>query len=55
MLAKPTFRAAAVRRRALVPADGYYEWQVRRREKIPTFPQPGDGRAAAFAGLTWPK
>jgi len=24
---KPSFRSAAAKRRALVPADGYYEWQ----------------------------
>ncbi|MET1065355.1 MAG: SOS response-associated peptidase family protein [Arthrobacter sp.] len=27
ILDKPSFRKAAVKRRALVPAEGYYEWQ----------------------------
>lgn len=28
LLEKPSFRAAAVRHRCLIPANGYYEWQV---------------------------
>ena len=27
ILEKPSFRSAAVKRRAIVPAEGYYEWQ----------------------------
>lgn len=51
VLDKPTFRSAAVKRRALVPAEGYYEWQVVDKEKIPTYLQPQDGGIVGFAGL----
>lgn len=37
VLDKPTFRSAAVKRRARVPAEGYYEWQAAGNEKIPTY------------------
>jgi putative SOS response-associated peptidase YedK len=32
LLAKPAYRKAALTRRCLVPADGWYEWQVRPNE-----------------------
>lgn len=51
VLEKPTFRSAAVKRRALVPAEGYYEWQVAASMKIPTYLHPQDGGPVAFAGL----
>lgn len=53
---KPAFKAAAGRRRCLLPADGYYEWQKTADGKIPHFLHaPDDGRLA-FAGLyeLWP-
>lgn len=57
---KPSFRKAASQRRALVPADGYYEWQKEEVDgkltKIPTYLHaPGDG-VLAFAALfeNWP-
>jgi putative SOS response-associated peptidase YedK len=56
---KPAFRSAFARRRCLLPADGYFEWQ-----RIPADPQAGtkaakrpyfitraDGGPLAFAGL----
>jgi putative SOS response-associated peptidase YedK len=46
---KPAFKAAASRRRCLVPADGYYEWMVAEDGKHPMYLY-GDG-ALAFAGL----
>jgi putative SOS response-associated peptidase YedK len=51
VLEKPTFRSAAVKRRAAVPAEGYYEWQVAGGEKIPTYLHPAGGGVLAFAGL----
>lgn len=50
---KPSFRAAFVRRRCIVPADGFYEWiddpDDRRRQ--PFFIHRADGEPLAFAGL----
>ncbi|MFB0834284.1 SOS response-associated peptidase family protein [Arthrobacter halodurans] len=51
VLEKPTFRSVAVRRRALVPADGYYESQDSGTGKIPMFMHSEDGGVVAFAGL----
>lgn len=48
---KPAFKAAAGRRRALIPALGYYEWQTTATGKIPHFLHQADGRPVAFAGL----
>jgi putative SOS response-associated peptidase YedK len=46
---KPSFKAAAGKRRCLVPADGYYEWMVTDDGKVPIYLH-GDG-ILAFAGL----
>jgi putative SOS response-associated peptidase YedK len=46
---KPAFKAAASRRRCLVPADGYYEWMPTESGKVPIYLH-GDG-VLAFAGL----
>jgi len=50
---KPAFRRAVARRRCLVPADGFYEWQPvpGRRRKQPWYFRARDGRPLAFAGL----
>lgn len=48
---KPAFRAAYVRRRCLLPADGYYEWQVDGTRKQPWFLSRADGAPLAMAGL----
>ena len=38
ILEKPSFRQAAVKRRAIVSADGYYEWQkTEDGKKIPNY------------------
>jgi putative SOS response-associated peptidase YedK len=48
---KPSFRAAFRRRRCLVAADGFYEWQARDGAKQPYYVTTADGRPIAFAGL----
>ncbi|MBN2177756.1 MAG: SOS response-associated peptidase [Demequinaceae bacterium] len=48
---KPAFRSAFVKRRCLVPANGYYEWQATPEGKMPHFIHPADDSPAAFAGL----
>jgi putative SOS response-associated peptidase YedK len=51
VLEKPSFRAAFSRRRCLLPADGFYEWQKVGRQKHPLHFRMRDGRLFAFAGL----
>lgn len=48
---KPAFRAAYARRRCLVPADGYYEWQRVGGTKQPWFLSDRSGEPLAMAGL----
>ena len=52
---KPAFRKAYAARRCLVPADGWYEWQVvdgpSGPAKQPMYMTPQDGHVLAFAGL----
>jgi putative SOS response-associated peptidase YedK len=52
---KPAFRAAMKRRRCLIPADGFYEWQADGARKRPFAVVPAAGGPIAFAGLweTW--
>ncbi len=53
---KPAFRAAYRRRRCLILADGFYEWQQGPgRTKIPHYIHLKSGEPFAFAGLweTW--
>lgn len=59
VLHKPAFAKAALERRCLVPAQGWYEWQVSpealdakgRPRKQPFFTERADGQPCAFAGL----
>ena len=51
---KPAFKKAFGKRRALVPADGYYEWYARedpKAKKQPFYITPQDGSVLAMAGL----
>lgn len=52
---KPAFRAAMKRRRCLIPADGFYEWQAAGDRKRPFYVRAKSGAPLAFAGLweTW--
>ncbi|MEW2516014.1 SOS response-associated peptidase [Streptomyces sp. NPDC046870] len=54
---KPAFRRAFLRRRCLLPADGFYEWvpgkdpATGKARKQPYFIHPEDGQVMALAGL----
>jgi putative SOS response-associated peptidase YedK len=48
---KPAFRDSFRRRRCLIPADGFYEWQKHARSKQPFFIRLRDDHPFAFAGL----
>jgi putative SOS response-associated peptidase YedK len=52
---KPAYRRAFARRRCLLPADGFYEWQQvtedGRKRKQPYYIYRTDGGVLAFAGL----
>lgn len=55
---KPAYRRAFEKRRAILPADGYYEWYVTdqltkagKPRKQPFFIRPQDGGILAMAGL----
>ncbi|MGF1570175.1 MAG: SOS response-associated peptidase [Nodosilinea sp.] len=48
---KPSFRAAFKRRRGLIVADGFYEWQRTPEGKQPYYFQLENHRPFAFAGL----
>lgn len=48
---KPSFRNAFKRRRCLIPADGFYEWQKLGDRKQPMYIHATEGRPFAFAGL----
>lgn len=52
---KPAFRAAFKRRRCLIPADGFYEWQKLNGRKQPLYIYLRRERPFALAGLweTW--
>ena len=52
---KPAFRAAFRRRRCLIAADGFYEWQRRGEQKTPMYIHLKSVQPFAFAGLheTW--
>lgn len=53
---KPAFRAAFARRRCIVPADGFYEWERRPDgTKQPWYVTGADGAPLAFAAIweTW--
>jgi putative SOS response-associated peptidase YedK len=49
---KPSFRSAFKKRRCLIPASGYYEWQKQATgPKQPFYIFPHDGGLFSFAGL----
>lgn len=48
---KPMFRGALRHRRALVPADGFYEWKAEGKGKTPWHFRLAGGAPFAFAGI----
>lgn len=48
---KPAYRSAFARRRCLIVADGFYEWERQGRAKQPFHITREDGAPFAFAGL----
>jgi putative SOS response-associated peptidase YedK len=52
---KPAYRRAFAKRRCILPADGYYEWQAvsegGKKRKQPYFIYRTDGGTLAFAGI----
>jgi len=52
---KPMFRSAFKHRRCAIPADGFYEWKLEGKRKIPHHFKMRDGAPFALAGLweTW--
>jgi len=51
VLEKPTFKNSFLKRRCIVPANGYYEWQKAGTEKTPQYIHTADGSPLAFAAL----
>lgn len=49
--AKPALRPSLLRRRCIVPADGYYEWQRRGSGRAPFYVVDDADRPLALAGL----
>ena len=48
---KRTFAPALAKRRCIIPADGYFEWQAKATGKIPHYIHSTNGELLAFAGL----
>ena len=52
---KAMFRDSFARRRCIIPADGFFEWEQLERGKLPHYIYLRDGSPMAFAGVwsTW--
>ena len=48
---KPSFKDLFLKQRCLIPADGYYEWQVTGTNKIPHYIHLPNMSTFAFAGI----
>lgn len=47
----PAFRDSFSRKRCLIPADGFYEWEPPERGRTPHWVYKADGHPMAFAGI----
>jgi len=48
---KLLFKDSFLKRKCIIPANGYYEWNINGAEKKPYFVQLGDGELIYFAGV----
>ncbi len=48
---KPMFRDSLARKRCIIPADGFYEWEPKDRGRTPHWIHRADGYPMAFAGI----
>ena len=48
---RPAFRDSFRRKRCLIPADGFYEWELRNGRKVPHWIFRADGYPLGFAGI----
>lgn len=48
---RPAFKDAIRTSRCLLPANGFYEWQGEKGDRLPWVVRPADGGLVAFAGL----
>ncbi|RDI33316.1 SOS response-associated peptidase [Lentzea flaviverrucosa] len=51
VLTKPAYKQSAIKRRCIIPAAGWYEWQPGEGRKQPYFISLGDDTSLAMAGL----
>lgn len=51
LASQPAFAEAAARRRCLVPADGFYEWEHDGSRRLPWFFRASDAALLTFAGV----
>ena len=51
---KLLFKESFLKRKCIIPANGYFEWSEKEREKKPYYIQLGDGELIYFAGV-WRK
>ncbi len=51
LLERPAFRGSFIRRRCLIPANGFYEWKKQGSDKVPYLIHLKDFSLFAFAGL----
>ncbi len=48
---KPMFRASLAKKRCIIPADGFYEWEPKEEGRTPHWVYREDGEPMAFAGI----